>query len=58
MTLEETEGNLASMSELAHVHGIRVVLSSVTPVSDLTTPEGKRIVQTLTPAAGKNPCVE
>lgn len=46
MTLEESEGNLASMSELAHAHGIRVVLSSVTPVGDLTTPEGKKIVQT------------
>jgi lysophospholipase L1-like esterase len=46
MTLEETEGNLASMSELAHAHGIRVVLSSVTPVADVTAPEGKRIVQT------------
>jgi lysophospholipase L1-like esterase len=46
MTLEETEANLASMSELAHAHGIRVVLSSVTPVSDLTTPQGKKIVQT------------
>jgi lysophospholipase L1-like esterase len=46
MTLEESEGNLASMSELAHAHGIRVVLSSVTPVSDLMTPEGKKIVQT------------
>jgi lysophospholipase L1-like esterase len=47
MSLEETEGNLASMSELAHVHGIRVVLSSVTPVADLTTPEGKKILQTI-----------
>lgn len=46
MTLEETEGNLASMAELAHAHRIRVVLSSVTPVSDLTTPEGKKIIQT------------
>lgn len=46
MTLEQIEGNLASMSELAHVHGIRVVLSSVTPVSDLTTPEGRKFVQT------------
>jgi lysophospholipase L1-like esterase len=34
MTLEETEGNLASMSELAHSHGIRVVLASVLPVSN------------------------
>ena len=30
---EEIEGNLASMSELAHAHNIRVVLASVTPVS-------------------------
>jgi len=34
MSLEEIEGNLASMSELAHVNGIRVVLSSVLPVYD------------------------
>src|SRR5438067_9157695 len=34
MTLEEIEGNLASMSELARVNGIRVVLSSVLPVYD------------------------
>src|SRR4029077_4477105 len=33
ITLEETEGNLASMAELARAHGIRVVLSSVMPVS-------------------------
>jgi lysophospholipase L1-like esterase len=46
MTLEETEGNLASMSELAHAHGIRLVLSSVTPVRDLDPPDGKKIVQT------------
>jgi lysophospholipase L1-like esterase len=46
MTLEETEGNLASMSELAHAHGIRLVLSSVTPVRDLDTADGKKIVQT------------
>jgi lysophospholipase L1-like esterase len=47
MTLEETEGNLASMSELAHAHGIRVVLSSVMPVKDAITPEGKKLVQTV-----------
>ncbi|MGC2766629.1 MAG: SGNH/GDSL hydrolase family protein [Candidatus Acidiferrum sp.] len=46
MTLEETEGHLASMSELAHAHGIRVVLASVTPVNDITTLEGKKITQT------------
>ena len=50
MTLEETEGNLASMAELAHAHGIRVVLSSVMPVSDLTGADGKKIIQT-----GKRP---
>src|SRR5438128_1467648 len=33
MTNEEIQGNLASMSELAHSHTIRVVLASVTPVS-------------------------
>ncbi|RPJ57370.1 MAG: capsular biosynthesis protein [Acidobacteria bacterium] len=34
MTDEEIEGNVASMSELARVRGIRVVLASITPVSD------------------------
>jgi len=34
MTDEEIEGNLASMSELASASGIKVVLSSITPVSD------------------------
>ena len=34
ITLEETEGNLASMAELARAHGIRVVLASVIPVSN------------------------
>jgi lysophospholipase L1-like esterase len=34
ITLAETEGNLATMAELARAHGIRVVLSSVTPVSN------------------------
>jgi lysophospholipase L1-like esterase len=47
MTLQETEGNLATMSELAHAHGIRVVLSSLTPVDDITAPDGKKIVQTV-----------
>jgi lysophospholipase L1-like esterase len=32
ITLEETEGNLASMAELARANGVRVVLSSLTPV--------------------------
>ena len=34
MTLEQIEGNLQSMSELAHANKIRVVLASVLPVSD------------------------
>src|SRR5713226_6761569 len=34
ITLEETEANLASMAELARANGIRVVLSSVMPVSN------------------------
>jgi lysophospholipase L1-like esterase len=34
ITLEETEGNLASMAELARANRIRVVLSSVLPVSN------------------------
>jgi len=34
MTLEEIEGNLASMAELARSNGIRVVLASVLPVSN------------------------
>jgi lysophospholipase L1-like esterase len=33
MTNEEIQGNLASMSELAHANGIKVVIASVTPVS-------------------------
>jgi len=32
MTPEQTAGNFASMAELARVHGIRVVLGSLTPV--------------------------
>lgn len=33
MSNEEIEGNLASMSELAHAHNIKVVVASITPVS-------------------------
>jgi len=47
MSLEEIEGNLASMSELAQLHGIRVVLSSVLPVYDGGhNQEGKPVVMT------------
>jgi len=34
MTPEETEGNIASMADLATAHGIRVVLCSVLPTVD------------------------
>ncbi len=33
MSNEEIEGNIASMAELAKLHGIRVVLSSILPIS-------------------------
>ena len=48
MTLGEMEDNLATMAELARMHGIRVVLASLLPVSDYElNREGKPIVQTL-----------
>jgi lysophospholipase L1-like esterase len=47
MSVEETEGNLATMAELARAHGIRVVLSSVMPVSDaIANPKGGTFLQT------------
>jgi lysophospholipase L1-like esterase len=36
MSVAEIEANYASMAELARIHGVRVVLSSVTPVNDYT----------------------
>ena len=40
-TLEQVQDNLADMAELARVHGVRVVLASLLPVSDDTTgPDG------------------
>jgi lysophospholipase L1-like esterase len=42
MSLEEIEGNLMSMAELAKANGIRVVLSSVMPVSDYIRPQTPR----------------
>ena len=47
MTLEAIEDNLLSIAELARVHGIRVVLSSLLPVSDYEVRDGKPIVQTV-----------
>jgi len=48
MTLEAIEDNLASMSELARVHKIRVVLSSLLPISDYEkNREGKPIIRSV-----------
>jgi lysophospholipase L1-like esterase len=41
-TVEEIEGNLQSMTELAKASGIRVVLSSITPVCDYIRPQTQR----------------
>jgi lysophospholipase L1-like esterase len=47
MTLEQTGDNIASMTELAKANGIRVVLSSVLPVSDTVRREnGEFYIQT------------
>jgi lysophospholipase L1-like esterase len=54
MTNEEIEGNLETMSELAHAHGIRVVLSSVLPTSAYHTAAGAVPQTTLRPLARIN----
>lgn len=46
MTDEEIEGNLASMSELAVAHGVKVVLSSLTPVSEYHVVSPSAVPQT------------
>jgi lysophospholipase L1-like esterase len=46
MTLEEIEGNLVSMAELARANSIRVVFASLLPVSDYEQRDGKPIIQT------------
>ena len=46
MTNEEIQGNLASMSELAHAHNIKVVFSSVTPVSEYHVASPRAVPQT------------
>ena len=46
MTDEQIEGNLASMAELASAHGIKVVLSSITPVSQSHVASANAIPQT------------
>ena len=45
MLLEAIEDNLISMAELARANHIRLVLSSVMPISDYETREGKPIIQ-------------
>lgn len=46
-TLVAIEDNLASMAELAHANGIRVVFSSLLPISDYEkNKEGKQIIRT------------
>ena len=46
MTNEDIQGNLASMSELAHANKIRVVFASVTPVSAYHVPNPRVAPQT------------
>jgi lysophospholipase L1-like esterase len=46
MTLEAIEENFASMADLAHANGVRVVLASLLPVSDYEQRDGKPINQT------------
>jgi lysophospholipase L1-like esterase len=46
MTNEEIQGNLASMAQLAKANGIRVVLSSILPVSSYHTP-ANAVAQTI-----------
>jgi lysophospholipase L1-like esterase len=41
MTAEQTEANLMSMAELAHVHNIRVVLCSILPAYDFPWRPGR-----------------
>ena len=45
-TLEAIEDNIASMYDLAHANGVRVVLASLLPVSDYEQRDGKPINQT------------
>jgi lysophospholipase L1-like esterase len=45
MTLEETEGNLASMAELAAAHGIKVVMCSILPAFDFPWRPGREPAQ-------------
>jgi lysophospholipase L1-like esterase len=46
MTNDEIQNNLASMSDLAHAHSIKVVFASVTPVSNYHVASATAIPQT------------
>ena len=46
-TLEAIQDNLTSMAELATAHGVRVVFSSLLPVSDYEIRDGKPLTQTV-----------
>jgi lysophospholipase L1-like esterase len=48
MSDEDIQGNLASMSQLAHANNIKVVLASVTPVSAYHTAVPRGVPQTST----------
>ena len=48
ITLEQIEGNIMSMAELARANGIKVILASLTPVSDYNKNKtGEAIVRTV-----------
>ena len=47
MNLETIENNFASMTELAHANGIRVVLASVMPINDYAIRDGKPVVRSV-----------
>jgi lysophospholipase L1-like esterase len=53
MTLEEIEGNLASMAELAKENFIKTVFASVLPISDYEQRDGKPINQSTRRPPGK-----
>lgn len=42
MSLEDIQGNLQSMAELARANGVKVILASVMPVSDSIKPQTQR----------------
>jgi len=48
ISIEAIEGNIASMAELARANGIKVVLSSILPVSDYNKDKsGKPVIRTI-----------